>query len=727
MSLLTNLVSYWKLDELSGTTAEDAHGSNDGTFVGSPTSAAGKINSGLVFDSSDALNCGSDASLDITGALTIAGWIWPQANSGFGSMIDHAQEGSSIENYCLLITAGTSSPKIWMQWNNGGWQQHSVDNALTTGAWQHIAVTYDAGTVKIYRNGAQIGTTGTGMAALATNASNVCKIARYQVGSQGNFNGLLDEIGLWSRALSDAEISQLYNDGLGLAYPFSVNVNIADSAGIRATESRGISASFALANNANVGCTEVIQAQRLGEMYTPTEFNLPVGRFHYTPIGNRLHYTIAPDGWAPFRQDNAIVDRSFIGTDGTVIIPPPTVPPPVPPPPPPPAPGPGPTPTPVPIPTPYPGPQPTSQIASVNFYIHSDFLATLTESQIRERLRKYVQDVNHIYGKNTNRLFSYEPSANVFIWDGTLPPQVSFDIPLPQGYGFGVYITKNAGGVSVGGSPFRSNVAGSELGSFSYEWYTIWSAADIAAQTPIPGNGEPADSDYYRRQLNALIHEFGHNHGLGFSEYYNLSTLIDNSGVSPNLTLTAATGAYWSARSLIPLKDPMHSPPISAADYLSQVKFSPLSAAVINALAQQTVATACRSMGMPCLQGQLPFTVRVEVLAASNDAPISGASVSMYSLTANSALSGPSETNPAPDATAATDASGIAEFDWGDPLGASMHSKQNQARLFKVQKTGFANNGNWLSVFDVQAKVVGTNATNDFRYPNKLTIKLTAA
>jgi hypothetical protein len=50
MALIDNLVSYYKLDETSGTTVEDAYGSNDGTNDGATVNVAGKINTAYDFD-----------------------------------------------------------------------------------------------------------------------------------------------------------------------------------------------------------------------------------------------------------------------------------------------------------------------------------------------------------------------------------------------------------------------------------------------------------------------------------------------------------------------------------------------------------------------------------------------------------------------------------------------------------------------------------------------------
>jgi len=81
----TGLVGHWKLDETSGTAAYDSVGSNNGTLIGSPTWTAGapegfNPTGGIDFDSTSAsdaryVNCGNDASLEITGDRSVAAWF----------------------------------------------------------------------------------------------------------------------------------------------------------------------------------------------------------------------------------------------------------------------------------------------------------------------------------------------------------------------------------------------------------------------------------------------------------------------------------------------------------------------------------------------------------------------------------------------------------------------------------------------------------------------------
>ena len=72
--LTDGLVAHWKLDG----DANDSAGSNDGTLVNGPVWTAGQIDGALSFSNGvDYVDCGNDASLDITDAITVEAWIKP--------------------------------------------------------------------------------------------------------------------------------------------------------------------------------------------------------------------------------------------------------------------------------------------------------------------------------------------------------------------------------------------------------------------------------------------------------------------------------------------------------------------------------------------------------------------------------------------------------------------------------------------------------------------------
>jgi hypothetical protein len=96
-----------------------------------------------------------------------------------------------------------------LETNTNG-QEFAFYNAFNTGTWYHIALVRDNDNLLYYRNGALMGT---------AYISNSNHITLSHIGFNGrSFQGIMDEVGIWDRALSSDEVAMLNN---GLSYPFS--------------------------------------------------------------------------------------------------------------------------------------------------------------------------------------------------------------------------------------------------------------------------------------------------------------------------------------------------------------------------------------------------------------------------------------------------------------------------------------------------------------------------
>lgn len=206
--LLNSLVSYWKYDENSGNAVGDSKGSNTGAWSGTLGSqwTPGKINSGGNFNGSDnGVNCGNDISLQLS-VFTYAGWVKTSTSGTICSWVNNAGPQFRIGGTLHLDLLQSNISNI-----------ASSTGAVPSGVFAHVAVTYDAsGNWAFYINGSLSGS--------GTNAQGFSFSSNFYHGRQltGEYlNGVLDELGVWSRALSASEIAQLYNSGLGKQYPFS--------------------------------------------------------------------------------------------------------------------------------------------------------------------------------------------------------------------------------------------------------------------------------------------------------------------------------------------------------------------------------------------------------------------------------------------------------------------------------------------------------------------------
>lgn len=216
-SLLTGLVGYWKLDESSGTAA-DSEGSNTGTVTGTVTQGAtGKIGTAYTFigGGSSYLNCGTDASLRITSAGSISAWIYQTSSGPYSTVVGNDDFDTDRHGYNFFVRAdGTVSLELASasaaQSINGG--------TITNNAWHHIVATWDGSNVHIYIDGVDGGAVS--QTVTPTQNTSSFRIANASVGTY-DFTGTIDEVGVWSRALTSGEVTSLYNSGSGKAYPFN--------------------------------------------------------------------------------------------------------------------------------------------------------------------------------------------------------------------------------------------------------------------------------------------------------------------------------------------------------------------------------------------------------------------------------------------------------------------------------------------------------------------------
>lgn len=213
--LLDGLVAYWAFDEASGATTADATGNgNTGTLINGPTRAAGKINGGINFASNQYVNIGNNPALNFFGAMpfTLAGW-GKRTTTAIGVMFDGIT-GSA--GYRVDVGQAFSAPAgAVLVYMGGAWSWSNSGIFIDTD-WHHVAVVYDGSNLTFYNDGAFDHSS----AAAAPTSVSMNRSIGNIVGTSNPFGGVLDEFGIWGRALDAAEITALYNGGMGLQYPF---------------------------------------------------------------------------------------------------------------------------------------------------------------------------------------------------------------------------------------------------------------------------------------------------------------------------------------------------------------------------------------------------------------------------------------------------------------------------------------------------------------------------
>ncbi len=188
------MVAWWPGDD----NTLDIVGNDTGTWVGTAAYTAGEVADAFSLNGSSYVQAPSTPAVSPTGAITIDAWVLPQATSS-SRIVDKITAGGS-DGYLLDVL--------------GGQLRLIIDSAsvqagtISAGTRYHVAGTYDGATLTVYVNGASVGSVGhTG--AIPTNSLPV-RIGADQTGAN-TFTGWIDEVEIYSRALSGSEIQAIYN------------------------------------------------------------------------------------------------------------------------------------------------------------------------------------------------------------------------------------------------------------------------------------------------------------------------------------------------------------------------------------------------------------------------------------------------------------------------------------------------------------------------------------
>ena len=217
-TMTRGLVGSWSFDEGSGQTAYDAsENGNNGTLGAStatgsddPKWGSGKNGGGMVFD-------GVDDYVDVGGPvitaidnITISAYVkWNGTTGDSQHIITNGNTGSS--GYALRIR-GDNNDKISIL--SGGVAYANTDITFTAGQWQYVVIIRDSGVWKIYLD--------TILLSLSSNPTPIIPTTGTFIGSNQSFekifNGTIDDVRIYNRALSADEVRYHYNRGGPVGY-----------------------------------------------------------------------------------------------------------------------------------------------------------------------------------------------------------------------------------------------------------------------------------------------------------------------------------------------------------------------------------------------------------------------------------------------------------------------------------------------------------------------------
>lgn len=211
----TSLVGWWKLDDGSGTTATDSSGNgNGGAITGTVSWTTGHINGALTFNGTNtAVNMGTPSALNLTHVGTIACWVnfsnaqlsahpWPM-------IVGNGDWGNDLNGYMLAVNSAFGGEgQIIFQVLNAATGDYVVSPLqYSDGAWHHLCGTWDGTTLTLYVDGTSVGTTPQTNDAVSGVYPFV--MGRNAAAADSYFNGLLDDVRVYNRALSSTEVAAL--------------------------------------------------------------------------------------------------------------------------------------------------------------------------------------------------------------------------------------------------------------------------------------------------------------------------------------------------------------------------------------------------------------------------------------------------------------------------------------------------------------------------------------
>ena len=205
------LAAAYSFDAGSGSTVADVTGNgNTGTISGATWTAAGRFGSALSFNGSSSWVTVADAgSLDLSSAMTLEAWVRPTTlGTVWRSVVLKEQPGDLV--YALYANSQASRP-VGIVYASGAEQQAAGTAQLPLNAWTHLAASYDGGIVRLFVNGVQVGTHAA--SGPLPNSTGVLRIGGNNVWGEW-FSGLIDEVRVYNRALTTAEIQTDMNTAI---------------------------------------------------------------------------------------------------------------------------------------------------------------------------------------------------------------------------------------------------------------------------------------------------------------------------------------------------------------------------------------------------------------------------------------------------------------------------------------------------------------------------------
>lgn len=211
MALPDNVFAYYKLNG----DATDATGVSNGVATGVSWNAA-KIGTGAKFAGTTSSNIQITNTLPTLGNLSISFWVKPTNLASTEKYFVRDESGGTNWGW-MLSQDSTNVYQVGVQ-TTVAWRTVNSTVAVQTSNFVHLVMTYNTTTLLLYVNGVQDATLSVGEGTKSTANKDIfigCLNTTTQTSA-----ALIDEVSIWNAALTAKQVAELYNDSIGITYPF---------------------------------------------------------------------------------------------------------------------------------------------------------------------------------------------------------------------------------------------------------------------------------------------------------------------------------------------------------------------------------------------------------------------------------------------------------------------------------------------------------------------------